>query len=99
MPKGYWVAHVTVNDPLAYEAYRRANAAAFQKYGGRFLVRGSEGRVAEGEMPGRTVVVEFPSVEAAHACYDSPEYRRALALRLPCSTANLAIFAGWDANS
>ena len=44
MPKGYWVAHVTVNDPLAYEAYRRANAAAFDKYGGRFLVRGSEGR-------------------------------------------------------
>lgn len=97
MPKGYWVAHVTVDDPAAYDAYRQANAAAFSKYGGRFLVRGGEARVAEGAMPGRTVVIEFPTVEAAHACYDSPEYRRAIALRLPCSTADLAIFPGWDA--
>jgi uncharacterized protein (DUF1330 family) len=26
MPKGYWIAHVTINDPQAYESYRKANA-------------------------------------------------------------------------
>ena len=31
MPKAYWIAHVTVDDPAAYEAYRQANAAAFAK--------------------------------------------------------------------
>lgn len=40
MPKAYWIAHVSIDDPAAYEAYRRANAAAFARFGGRFLVRG-----------------------------------------------------------
>lgn len=37
MPKGYWIGHVTVDDPQAYEAYRAANATAFAKYGARFF--------------------------------------------------------------
>ena len=36
----YWIAHVDVSDPKAYESYRRANAVAFNKYNRRFIVRG-----------------------------------------------------------
>ena len=36
----YWIAHVDVSDPKAYEAYRKANALAFNKYNRRFIVRG-----------------------------------------------------------
>ena len=36
----YWIAHVDVSDPEAYEAYRKANTLAFNKYNGRFIVRG-----------------------------------------------------------
>lgn len=94
-PKGYWIGHVTVNDPQAYDAYRQANAAAFAKYGARFLVRGGAQDVVEGSLRPRAVVIEFPTVAAARACYDSPEYRAALALRAPVSLADLCIVEGW----
>lgn len=96
MPKGYWVAHVDVRDPAAYEAYRAANAEAFARYGARFIVRGGPQRQAEGQTRSRTVVIEFDSLETAQACYDSPEYQRAKALRDPVSTGDLVIIGGWD---
>ncbi len=96
MPKAYWIGHVTVEDPAAYEAYRQANGAAFAKYHGRFLVRGGPQQVVEGELRPRAVVIEFPDLASARACYDSPEYRAALALRLPCALADLAIVEGWE---
>ena len=96
MPKAYWIAHVTVDDPAAYEAYRQANAAAFAKYGGRFLVRGGAQDVVEGEMRPRCVVIEFADLATARACYHSPEYQAALALRLPCSLADIAIVEGYE---
>ena len=77
MTKGYWIAHVTVDDPTAYEAYRQANAAAFAKYGGRFLVRGGPQHVVEGQSRQRSVVLEFPSLQAAIDCYHCDEYQAA----------------------
>lgn len=94
-PKGYWIGHVSVEDPLGYEAYRAANAVAFAKYGARFLVRGGAQEVVEGEMRPRTVVIEFPSLAAARACYLSPEYQAAMALRTPVSMADLCIVEGY----
>ena len=94
--KGYWIGHVTVDDPEAYQAYRTANAAAFGKYGGRFLVRGGAQEVVEGSLRPRAVVIEFPTIEAARACYDSPEYQHALSLRQPVSFADLCIVEGWE---
>lgn len=96
MTKGYWIAHVSVHDPAAYDAYRTANAAAFQKYGGRFLIRGGAQDVVEGQARPRSVVIEFDSVEIARDCYHSPEYQAAKALRDPVSTADVVIVAGWD---
>lgn len=96
MSKAYWIGHVTVDDPQAYQAYRAANAAAFTKFGGRFLVRGGPQEVVEGAMRPRAVLIEFPSYDAALACYHSPEYQAALALRAPISIADLAIVQGWD---
>lgn len=97
MAKGYWIAHVTVDDPAAYDEYRRANAVPFAKYGARFLVRGAPQTVVEGQMRPRTVVVEFPSLQAAQDCYHSPEYQAALAIRAPVSTGDLAIIEGYEA--
>lgn len=96
MTKAYWIAHVSVDDPAAYEAYRQANAAAFAKYGGRFLVRGGPQTIREGNMRARSVVIEFADIDTARACYESPEYQAALRLREPVSQADLCIVEGWD---
>lgn len=96
MPKAYWIGHVSVDDPAAYEAYRTANAAAFNKYGGRFLVRGGVQEVVEGALRPRAVVIEFPDLASARACYASAEYQAALRLRQPVSLADLCIVEGWD---
>ena len=96
MAKGYWIAHVDVTDDEQYKAYVAANAAPLAKYGARFLVRGGRFERVEGAGRARNVVIEFPSYDAAVECYRSPEYRRALALRLPASTGDVVIVEGYD---
>src|SRR5262252_1391688 len=75
--KGYWIGHVDVTDPEGYKTYVAANAEPFGKFGGRFLVRGGAREVVEGKVRARTVVLEFPSYDAALACYRSPDYQAA----------------------
>lgn len=96
MTKGYWVAHGRVDDLEAYDAYRAANAAPLSEFGGRFLVRGGARELREGEAKPRTVVIEFPSYEAARACYDSPGYQAAIRLREGISAIDLVIVEGWE---
>lgn len=93
----YWIGHVTVTDPTAYEGYRQANAAAFAKYGARFLVRGGAQEVVEGVIRPRSVVIEFPDLATAQACYHSPEYQAAKAKRDGVSLADLCIVEGYSA--
>lgn len=94
--KGYWIAHVDVTDPEGYKPYTIANAEAFGKYGARFLVRGGRCEVTEGRQRARTVVLEFPSYEAALACYRSPEYQSAAALRKGKAELDLVVIDGFD---
>ncbi len=94
--KGYWIGHVDITDPDGYQAYMAANAEPFGKFGARFLVRGGTREVAEGQVRGRTVVLEFPSYEAALACYRSPEYQAAKRLRDGKGTLDLIVVEGYD---
>ncbi len=96
MAKGYWIARVDVADPEAYEAYRRANAVPFAKYGARFLVRAGSGELKEGALRSRHVVIEFRDYATALACYESDEYRRARALREPVSQVDAVVVEGYD---
>ncbi len=96
MAKGYWIAHVDVEDPEAYKAYVAANAKAFAKYGGRFVVRAGAFTPKEGTLRSRHVVIEFDDYATALACYDSPEYQAAITLRRPASTGDLVIVEGYD---
>jgi uncharacterized protein (DUF1330 family) len=96
MPKGYWIAHVEVADVEAYKRYVAANAAAFAKFGGRFLVRAGRYELVEGAAKTRQVVIEFPDYETALACYRSPEYQAAKALRDSVSAGDLVIAEGYE---
>jgi hypothetical protein len=96
MAKAYWVARIDVANPEGYQAYVAANAAAFAKYGARFLVRGGRSEAPEGTPRARNVVLEFADYETARACYHSPEYQAAKALRLPHAEGDVVIVEGYD---
>jgi uncharacterized protein (DUF1330 family) len=94
MPKGYWIAHVTVTDPQQYQLYASATREAFQKYGANILARGGAHEQMEGQGRPRNVVIEFPSLEAARACYASPEYQAAKAKREGAGIAEIVLVEG-----
>jgi uncharacterized protein (DUF1330 family) len=78
MMTALWIAHVNVIDAEAYGQYARLAGPAIAAHGGVFLARGSRYVQLEGNDRARNVVARFPSVEAAVACYNSPEYQAAL---------------------
>jgi uncharacterized protein (DUF1330 family) len=78
----YLISNVTVRDPEAFETYRTRAAASIQAFGGRYLVRGGEIDVLEGQPhPSALVIVEFPDTMTAKRWYASPEYAAALEVR------------------
>jgi uncharacterized protein (DUF1330 family) len=78
----YWVARSKINDPVEYKKYTDRVPAIISRYGGRVLARGGRFQILEGPQKfHRFVVIEFPSLEQAVACHDSPEYQEASAFR------------------
>jgi len=92
---GYLVAQISVHDEAAYAEYRAGVPEVIAAFGGRFLVRGGAPETMEGNAPARRiVVVEFPSIEAARAFYDSAEYAPLLKQRLASSSGDLMLVDG-----
>ncbi len=78
----YWVARARIDDPVAYKKYTDQVPAILARHGGRVLARGGRYRIMEGpEDFHRFVVIEFPTMEQAIACFESPEYQNAAAFR------------------
>jgi uncharacterized protein (DUF1330 family) len=96
MSKGYWVANVDISNPDEYKKYVAANAVPFRKYGAKFLTRGGKSEMVEGKLRSRVVVLEFPSFEAALACYRSPEYQDAAQYLKRGCDVDLVIIPGYD---
>jgi uncharacterized protein (DUF1330 family) len=94
--KGYWIGHIDVTDPEAYKLYLAANQTPFGQFGARYLVRAGAREVPEGKLRARTVIMEFPSFDAAAACYRSPGYQAAKKLREGVAQADLVAVEGYD---
>jgi len=78
MAKAYWIAtYRSVKDPEALDAYAKLAGPAIWSAGGRNLVRGVPAKTLEEGLNMRTVVIEFESVAAAVAAYESPAYQAA----------------------
>ena len=94
MAKAYWIARVDVRDPETYKRYVETATPAFQRHKAKFLARGGRTEVLEGAARARNVIIEFPSLEEAHACYHSPEYTAARAIRQPVSDGEFVLVEG-----
>ena len=81
------VVDVRVDDPDLYLEYQAIAKHAVEKNGGKFLVRGGDFKVVEGEyfQPRRLVLLQFPSEEHFKNWYNSDDYQRAKSIRLPIS--------------
>ena len=78
MAKAYWIAaYRSITNPEALNAYAKLAGPAIWDAGGRNLVRGIPATTLEEGLNLRTVVIEFESVAAAIAAYESPAYQAA----------------------
>jgi uncharacterized protein (DUF1330 family) len=96
VPKGYWIVRVDVTDQEQFKAYVSANAEALKEYGATFLVRAGTFECPEGNTRARNTIVEFPSYQTALDCYHSPEYQRAMNMRVGASNMDLVIIEGYE---
>ena len=62
--------------------------------GSEFLARGGAYEQMEGQGRPRNVVIEFPSLQAARDCYNSPEYQEAKAKRVAAGIAEIVLVEG-----
>jgi uncharacterized protein (DUF1330 family) len=93
----YIIVETDISDPEQYEQYKAASPGAVAAGGGRFIVRGGELAVLEGDWsPSRLVVLEFENLDAAKAFYESEQYVEARKLREGAATLNMVAVAGVD---
>jgi uncharacterized protein (DUF1330 family) len=95
MPSAYLIAHVTVTDPVQYEAYKKLSSLAMQAHGAEVCVRGGAIEVVEGDwQPERLVVLKFPSMAQARHFEASPEYASARAARQGAAVMRMLVVEG-----
>ena len=93
----YVIVETDVHDHEQYARYQEASPDAVHSGGGRFVVRGGELAVLEGDWnPSRLVVLEFPDLEAAKRWYASPEYQEAIRLRAGAANLRMVAVQGLD---
>jgi uncharacterized protein (DUF1330 family) len=75
--------------------YREGNTDAVARHGGRFVARGGEQEILEGDYsPLRVVIIEFPELEAAKGWYHSDDYAPLRELRRSASTTDIFVVQG-----
>jgi uncharacterized protein (DUF1330 family) len=93
----YVIVETDIHDPEQYARYQQATPAALEACGGRFVARGGELAVLEGDwQPKRLVVLEFEDLDAAKRFYESPIYQEAKQLREGAADMNMVAVQGVD---
>ena len=97
MAKGYWVTiYRKISDPAKLAAYAELAPKATAPFGGKYLARGAAANAYEAGLKDRIVISEFPSVERARACYESPGYQNALKALGDGAERDVRIVAGLE---
>lgn len=91
----YFVFDVTIHDPAGMQPYQAQVQQTLVPYGGTRLVLGGALDTIEGTGPhGKIIILQFPSVELAHAWHDSPAYQAIVPHRLASATTHAYLVEG-----
>jgi uncharacterized protein (DUF1330 family) len=94
-PRAFYISEFVVTDREGMKPYSAQVESTFRPFGGRYIVRGGEISMLEGDGPkGGMVVIEFDSKERAQAWYDSPAYRKLMPIRHKSATSRVYIVEG-----
>jgi uncharacterized protein (DUF1330 family) len=91
----YVIVDVTIHDFKEYEEYKKLTPEAIAAYDGKFIVRGGQTTILEGDWdPGRIVVLEFPTVDRAKEWWSSEIYTKAKIIRQRSADTKMIIVDG-----
>jgi len=89
------IVEIDVHDQDLYKSYTQLTPASIASYQGKFVVRGGETMVLEGDwQPKRLALLEFPSMEIANSWWHSEEYTKAREIRQRAATTKMIIVDG-----
>ena len=94
MPKGYIIGHITVRYPEDYKEYIERDTPILEGLGAKFIVRGGQSEIVEGETFERHVVIEFESYEAAKRAYHDPDYQVVAEIRRRSADSTILLVEG-----
>ena len=93
----YVIAQVKVTDTERYGEYIKRAPEVVASFGGRYLARGGGIISIEGpEVTERVVILEFPDLEQAIACFKSQAYAEAREFRLGAAEMRLLAVDGYE---
>ena len=91
----YVIFDIDIRDIGQYQEFMKRAKPAVEAAGGKYLSRGGDHKVYEGDwQPRRIVLFEFPSVAAFESFYYGPIYRDLKPIRDACSSARLVSVEG-----
>lgn len=91
----YLVLDFKVTDLRGFMPYVEAIPAFIERHGGRYIVRGVEPTVMEGDWaPDRLVILEFPSRDDAKAFLADPQAQDLFAIRHRTTESKLILVDG-----
>jgi uncharacterized protein (DUF1330 family) len=90
----YIIGEVEILKPDEMGNYGAMVAAAVEKFGGRYLARGSVPEVLEGSPGHKFLLIEFRDKPTAQAWFASPDYAAAKQLRLGKTNLRLLLIEG-----
>ena len=96
MPKGYFIVTEEIKDEDGMNAYAGKAVPTILQSGGKLIVVERNAEVLEGEWHGtQTIIVEFDSVDAARAWYNSEAYQAIIGERHAAADSNAVIVSGF----
>ena len=85
----YLVASYSITNPDAFAAYPPQSIPTILRHDGEILAADFDSEVVEGEPAHTTVILRFPSKEAARHWYRSDEYQKIVDLRRDNSAGSI----------